>query len=1733
MLAQEGIHPDIFLGHSLGEIVPAYLAGFQTEAEVLKVAQVRAHLASLIDTDCRLDLYSAPPSGGHDYTMFVEGSICHVKKVPCHVSAEPGVVKSFSMRGRMVAVGSEARRIEEIIDRLGLEQTCIACFNGPKGQTISGPEAQVATLVKELQSDNPSLFVRDLPTDNVAYHAPYLEAFRGYLRERFGSINPHPLPASWKSTSQNNAFNVDYLVGNICGPVYFQEAIESLPRGATVVEIGPARGLLAQIKRTRSDLNLICTAEKEKPIEVALILSSLKSWVSSTDQLLLSPGEQLSSMNSGLPFSQRYPNIWGEQYQFNVPTWQDFESNSTSNQAAAEVSYDLTKKPWNAIRDHFIRGQNLFPATGFMHALWSIASFNARTEILNFKVITPLVITPNLEGIHFRIRRAGQYCEVYGAEDEVCYASGRVQPLPATTKPPQTPDSDQSEGIDCQHFYPHIRRLGYEYGAAYQKLDKVTSRYGQLKDTPEDWISYMDTCFHLRLHGESSFGYPVRFRRIVFWSGDLSGADCWIERPSMNTCWNTTISMEDCHIDYLPVICQPTPIYGETFVEYSEDDTPLSPDLIAAVLVRESQEFCVKEPLAAPELQMIVKSMKQNVMVKQSDTAKQILIADTAVDTGNLLVTTDTKTPEFSHVLVARWGKVRLLRCNEIGTRTVVSTWQDIPQSDSYIWLCEGSSGAVASLMAERDVSAFSYETGDRSAATALPGVDKGMKHNYLLRDSRHGVWVDTKQDMGDLATFSSSFARLRVKRPGILDSLEWSAVEPSGYTVRTNVATLNFRDVMRAMGQLKEKDLSLGLEFSGTDISTKHRVFGVAKNALSTHCTPIYSFPTPEHLGDVEAATIPVAYLTVYYALFEKAGMEKGQSVLIHAGTGAVGMAAITIAQHRGLRVFATCSAGKRAFLKEKFHLEDNQICDSRSDHFIQSVNKWTNGRGVDVVLNQLAGPVQLASLRCLAPGGHFCEIGKYDIMEDSSLGQSLLAANISFHAIDLLPLLNNPANKAKWDAWLSNGFRLKEIHPLPSVAFDAKDCARAFRFMSQGKHMGKIVIRGLDDNGINVASPPTSTHGEVHLVTGGLGGLGLSLAHQLALNGCKQVVLIGRRGVTNGYQRFIIEEMEDAGCKVCILKKDALTLVKLDASPDCIWHVATVYDDKPFDKMTESVWDSVVRTKVDANRRLRGCWPTTPIVTVSSVVAYYGNALQTHYALANACLDAAARRDPLTLAVRLGALDNVGFITRKKEHRALFERVPFKLMRVDDVLDRLLKIRVQHKTGVFGIYDLKDPSVGSVPTIQVRGIGTKVASVASPNYGLDDAQSLLASVLGGSPSHYKKDLTLKSVGIDSLSTMEVVHHIHDASGSQHFKASEIGDSFTVQDIVAAVVATRKAGPSNQSISVSRLNSKMKTNPVVSNAVLAPARIELDVLEPAPMEGSGTVELLVAPRDIDFGALMSALASADFLVLRQADTAVFNHGAPIDSDEKEVVTQYMDKFVTLAQAFATSKTIVVVVVDGEVRGGGMIFPAMADVSIATQNATFGLPEIHRNMVPAVVSRALSERLGRALVRRLSLTGEAFGADQAKQMGLIDVVADQADCQRQVEGLLRRWKASTQAARFIKSELFPTNEGSMFSMGTIAGTWMKNREKSSGLDLDRKVIDAFISDGVATLMMCDNIYQNTMTPEMTSQIRALIPSIKKNARVVILASSLGHFHVGVRAALTFEDYGKKEKKERT
>lgn len=273
------------------------------------------------------------------------------------------------------------------------------------------------------------------------------------------------------------------------------------------------------------------------------------------------------------------------------------------------------------------------------------------------------------------------------------------------------------------------------------------------------------------------------------------------------------------------------------------------------------------------------------------------------------------------------------------------------------------------------------------------------------------------------------------------ISSLSWltgpyNYTRPKNELARVKYASLNFRDVMLASGKLNaevldsgrlDQECILGFEYSGIGESGRRIMGMIISGAMATYVETddTLTWEAPSHWSLEEAATVPVVYGTVYSAFFLTAKIQKGKTILIHAGTGGVGLAAIRVALAYGMDVFSTVSTEeKKRYLLETYpQLKESQIGNSRNTSFEDMIMTMTKGHGVDFVLNSLSEDKLQASIRCLGKGGKFLEIGKFDMANDSKIGLGNFLKEISFHAV----LVDNLFRAAKDEKRVSSNVDVK----------------------------------------------------------------------------------------------------------------------------------------------------------------------------------------------------------------------------------------------------------------------------------------------------------------------------------------------------------------------------------------------------------------------------------------------------------------------------------------------------------------------------------------------------------------------------------------------------------------------------------------------------------------------------------------------------------------------------------
>jgi acyl transferase domain-containing protein/acyl carrier protein len=386
---------------------------------------------------------------------------------------------------------------------------------------------------------------------------------------------------------------------------------------------------------------------------------------------------------------------------------------------------------------------------------------------------------------------------------------------------------------------------------------------------------------------------------------------------------------------------------------------------------------------------------------------------------------------------------------------------------------------------------------------------------------------------------------------------------------------------------------------------------------------------PIPLGWSFAQAAAIPITFMTAWYALADLAGARPGQKILIHAAAGGVGMAAVSIARHLGLDVYATASPGKWDTLASR-GLDPAHIASSRDAGFEAGFAAVTGGSGVDIVLNALAGELTDASLRLLPRGGMFLEMGKTDPRDPGRVAAD--HPGVSYQAFDLSDA--GPVRSGQILAHVAGLLAGGDLDAAPVRCWDVRRAPDAFRFMSQARHTGKIVLTIPPDP---AAPRPAGTV----LVTGGTGTLGALVARHLAATGrAAGLVLTSRSGPMAPGAAVLAAGLAGAGTGVQVTTCDAADRAQLVALLDKIpahrpltgvVHMAGVLDDGIIGSLTPDRVGQVMRPKADAAWHLHQLTRHMDLdwfILFSSSAAAFGGPGQGNYAAANAFLDALAAR-------------------------------------------------------------------------------------------------------------------------------------------------------------------------------------------------------------------------------------------------------------------------------------------------------------------------------------------------------------------------------------------------------------------------------------------------------------------------------------------------------------------------
>ncbi|CAI7662741.1 unnamed protein product [Penicillium viridicatum] len=550
---------------------------------------------------------------------------------------------------------------------------------------------------------------------------------------------------------------------------------------------------------------------------------------------------------------------------------------------------------------------------------------------------------------------------------------------------------------------------------------------------------------------------------------------------------------------------------------------------------------------------------------------------------------------------------------------------------------------------------------------------------NSFVHSETHDMTISTQP-------FSQPGRRFKVQigNPGALDSLYFVDDNPlplgeDQIELQVKASGLNFKDIVVSMGQLAQS--YIGIECSGIvssvgsnvkNFKVGQRVMAMPEGCFSTYarCSATSAAEIPADMSFEVAATVPVVFCTAYYSLFDLGQLQTGERVLIHAGAGGVGQAAIMLAQMVGADIFVTVgSIEKKQFLMTQYSIPEDRIFYSRDASFARAIRRATGEVGVDVIVNSLAGDLLRETWECLAPFGRFVEIGKADITKNTRLDMQPFEHNVTFSSVDLTKVGKfKPQLMRHLLGDVSRLISEGSVHPvLPLSIYRVSDIEKAFRTLQIGKSMGKIVVVPHEGDQIKAVASKTSATllrpDASYILIGGTGGLGRSIAKWMSSKGAKNIVLVSSRATINDKVQALIDILAPMGVRIVVKACDVSSQESVEALVNeemkdlppirGVIHGSMVLRDMLFENMSPEDFTVVSCNKVEGAWNLHNTLINSPLdffIALSSVAGIIGNRGQAAYSAANAFLDGFIEyRRSLGLpgtSIDLAAVRDVGYL-------------------------------------------------------------------------------------------------------------------------------------------------------------------------------------------------------------------------------------------------------------------------------------------------------------------------------------------------------------------------------------------------------------------------------------------------------------------------------------------------------
>ena len=1227
-----GVRPDAVIGHSQGEIAAAHVAGALSLRDAAKVVTLRSKL-----------------------------------------------LRSLAGPGGMLSIACSTERARELLAPYG-NRVSIAAVNGRSAVVVSGDVAALEELIGFCADLD--LRTRRIDVD-YASHSVEVEAIHGELVEVLAGVEPLSSRTAFFSTVTGSrldtaGLDAEYWYRNIRQTVQFDQAVRSACEHGyrTFIESSPHPALIAGIEDTAND----CVGNETEAIVVPTLGrddGGLERFLRSAASAFVAGvsvdwrGQLDGAGFVELPtyaFERRRFWLSGEGVAADAAGLGLGASEHPLLSAVVELPSSggvvltgrLSPGLQGWLTDHTVSGAVVFPGAGFVELAIRAGDEVGCSAVDELTLQAPLMLPARDSGSGSVVVQVvvgpaqdagGRSVSIFSRADAgagwTCHAEGTLSTGPVepsvdlTVWPP--PGAVAAETADG---YERLAARGYGYGPAFRGLTAMWVRGDEvfaevrLPDAAGGVSGFgvhpalLDAAMHAMIVARQTADQAPEVMLPFSWQGvSLHAAGASAVRARIAPAGNSAVSIELADGLGLPVLSVGAMVARP--VSEQQLRAALSgsgPDRLFEVVWLPASTTAAPGAKPAPSYELFesVANEEDPVMGAHQRTHRALTAVQswlTERDSGVLVVATrgamGLAGEDVSDLAgAAVWGLVRSAQTEHPGRIVLVDS--DVPLDDD----------AMATVLAAGEPQVLL-----RGGTVYRARVHGSRAVDGILVPPGEGPW---RLGIGSAGTFEN----LRLEPVPNADA----PLEPGQVRVALRAIAANFRDVMITLGMFTH-DALLGGEGAGvvvevgpgvTEFAVGDSVYGFFPDGSGTLVAGDVRLllPMPAGWSYAEAAAISAVFTTAYMAFVQLADAKPGQRVLVHAAAGGVGMAAVQLARHLGLEVFGTASRGKWDTLRA-MGLDDDHISDSRSLEFEDKFRAVTGGRGMDVVLDSLAGEFVDASLRLVTPGGVFLEMGKTDIRDPGVVAQEY--PGVRYRAFDLFEPGRPRMHEYMLD--LAELFDSGVLRPLPVTTFDVRRARTALRYLSQARHIGKVVMR----------MPDAWAAGTV-LITGGTGMAGSTLArHLVAQHGVRSLVLLSRRGPDAPEAAELVAELEAAGAQVRLVACDAADRAALagviaeiqaqrpEKKLSGVIHAAGVLDDAVVTSLTPDRVDAVLRAKVDAAWNLHELTrdlDLSAFVMFSSMAGLVGSSGQGNYGAANSFLDGLAshRRAHGLPAISLG---------------------------------------------------------------------------------------------------------------------------------------------------------------------------------------------------------------------------------------------------------------------------------------------------------------------------------------------------------------------------------------------------------------------------------------------------------------------------------------------------------------